>query len=95
MTLKNYAIVDKSEDGALYAVVSLEDGSTFGQWALPGTTEEIDAQIKDAVKRQAASPASQDMPVGAVRTMADIAATQSLVVSDAKSMSETGNPIPA
>lgn len=75
MKLSRYEIADKSPDGALYAVVSLDNGRTFGQWIFPGTTLELDAQIQAAVDRQTAVPASTTpAPIGTVRTLTDVLA---------------------
>lgn len=77
MKLSSYKIVDTEAGGNLYAVVTLDNGGTFGQWLSPGTTAEIDAQVKDAVERQArqaAIPVVASVPVGTVRTMADTVA---------------------
>lgn len=83
MKLSRYAIADKDADGNLYVVVTLDDGSTFGQWMLPGTAAEVDAQVQASIDRQAPKPViGTPAPVGTVRTSADVlaAAPKPLVV---------------
>lgn len=72
MKLSSYAIADKDAEGNLYAVVTLEDGRTFGQWLQPGTTAEVDARVQAAIDRQMRQPAAGAIPpVGTVRTITD------------------------
>jgi hypothetical protein len=74
MTLKKYELRDKAEDGRLYAVVELENGSTFGQLVQPGTIAEIDRAVLEAVARVEAQATPKVVPeLGTVRLSKDIA----------------------
>lgn len=75
MKLSSYVIADKDADGNLYAVVTLDNGTKFGQWARAGATTEVDAQIQVAVDRIAAPVIVPAIPLGTARTIADIAAS--------------------
>lgn len=64
-TLKSYEVVAEN-----YAVVTLDDDSTFGQCLLPGDQSSIDEQIKLAVYRQ--QPAVTETVTLGVRSKADV-----------------------
>ena len=52
MPLQSYQLTAEIlEDDSRYAVVTLDDESTFGQIVAPGELEDIDRQIESAVER--------------------------------------------
>ena len=66
-----YEVKEKLEDGRLYAVVELEDGSTFGQIVSAKTVEEVDEAIKEAIDRvtHGDQPREVDQLIGQTRTL--------------------------
>lgn len=69
--LKGYEVKEKMEDGRLYAVVELEDGTTFGQIVSARTVEEMDQAIKESAERvmQGDQPSEVDELIGQFRTV--------------------------
>lgn len=72
MPLQSYEIKEHS-GGAVYAVITLADGSTFGQYIRAGTQDEMDAQVLEQVTRMERAAAPVQAPaIGTVRRAADM-----------------------
>lgn len=67
---KSYEVKGQSDDGRVYVVVTLDDGSTFGQYIDLGTQAEMDAQVLAAAERLRAQAAPKPvLQVGTVRNL--------------------------
>lgn len=70
--LKGYEVKERLADGRVYAVVELEDGTTFGQLVSNAVTvEQLDSAINEAVARvtKQDAPSEIDELVGQYRLM--------------------------
>lgn len=77
MAVEKYELKHYSEDGRVYAVVTLDDGSTFGQLITPGSIEQMDAEVERHAGRYTALQNPQELPaLGVVRTKDDIQAAK-------------------
>lgn len=79
MALQSYELTAEIlESGNRYAVVTLSDGSTFGQIVEPGDLADIDQQIESSVARYEREQARSEQPIlsPVTRTAADIQAAK-------------------
>lgn len=69
--LKQYEVKSYPESGRVYVLVTLDDGSTFGQSIDAGTDEEMDLLVEQAVARVTAPAVIRKTlpPIGLLRTM--------------------------
>jgi hypothetical protein len=81
--LQSYEVKHYTDDGLVYVVVSLSDGSTFGQYIRPSSQAAMDAQAAAAAKRYEEQLAPVEMPaIGQVRTADAIAVELSVAKLD-------------
>lgn len=79
MALQSYELTaEVLEGGKRYAVVTLADGSTFGQVVEPGDLAHIDRQIEAAAVRYEGDRAREAPPIlePVTRTVAEIEAAK-------------------
>ncbi len=75
MPLTNYETKHLSDDGRVYVVVTLDDGSSFGQYIAAGTQAEMDVEVDAHVQRyevQRSRPPRPTPALGVVRTAAQV-----------------------
>ena len=83
MAVQSYELKHYSEDGRLYVVVTLDDGSTFGQLIQPGSEAEMDAEVEKHAARFVSLQNPAPLPeLGVVRTKQEMEAAKSAPVEE-------------